>query len=214
VPTSNPTVRRSDDEALVKFARAGDEIALHRLLTRYRPMVHARAQSYFLPGADRDDVIQEAWVGLYQAIRDFDNRHGVPFRGFAEICVTRQVTTAIKAAGRCKHGPLNSYVSLATPVGGPDAGAGVLGDLVPAVGVGDPADIVIARERLRALQRHVCDALSELEAQVLSLHMEGRGQQEIADRLQRHAKSVDNTLQRVRRKVEGHLVARGLAEAG
>lgn len=210
----NPALRRTEDEQLVELARAGHELALHRLLNRYRPMVQVKASVFFLPGADREDVVQEATIGFYQAIRDFDGQHGMAFRGFAELCVNRQLTTAIKSAGRRKHGPLNSYVSFATPVEDADGGDAVLGDLLSQGGAADPADIVIAKERLRGLQGHVCEVLSELEAQVLTLHIEGRGHREIAEHLHRHAKSVDNTLQRVRRKVEGHLVARELAEAG
>lgn len=214
MPQSNPLLRQGEDEELIVRARVGDEIALRRLLTRYRPMAIARARSQFLVGADRDDLVQEAMIGLYQAIRDFDDRRGMSFRGFAELCVTRQLADAIRGAGRHKHRALNSYVSFSDPAGGAQGAETVVDDLVPMRGSGDPADIVIARERLRSLQLHVREALSELETQVLRLHIEGGSHQQIADRLQRQAKSVDNTLQRIRRKVEGHLMARELAEAG
>jgi RNA polymerase sporulation-specific sigma factor len=168
---------------------------------------------HFLVGADHDDLVQEGMLGLCKAIRDFDSRAG-GFAAFATVCVHRQVMSAIRAASRQKHGPLNSYVSFSGP--GPEDSDGKITVAMdtPARSHSDPAESVIARERLRALQRHVESTLSNLETQVLQLRVEGRGQTEIAKHLQRHAKAVDNALQRVRRKVEDHLEAWELEAAG
>ena len=206
-----------DDETLLVRARAGDEGALCELLLRYRGYARAKARAYFLVGADHDDIVQEGMIGLYKAVRDYDERQGVPFRAFAELCVTRQVLTAVKSATRRKHAPLNSYVSLSGPLGGDDAvgegerGAGVL---VASAVEADPADVVISAERVRALQRHVDEALSDLEVEVLRLYLDGMSYQQIAQRLHRHVKAVDNALQRVKRKIELHVRERTIAEAG
>jgi RNA polymerase sporulation-specific sigma factor len=153
-------------------------------------------------------------IGLYKAIRDFDPELQTSFRVFAELCVTRQIVTAIRTATRQKHGPLNDYVSFERPVGAQDDGQRVLGDVLPTVAISDPADLVISAERLRGLQAHVDEVLSDLETEVLRLHVEGRSYQEIAERLERHVKSIDNALQRIKRKLEGHLQARAVADAG
>jgi RNA polymerase sporulation-specific sigma factor len=153
-------------------------------------------------------------IGLYKAIRDFNPDMQSSFRAFAELCVTRQIITAIKTATRQKHGPLNNYVSFNRPVGGDDDGERVLGDVIPTVAISDPADLVISAERIRALQSHFDEVLSDLETEVLRLYVEGKSYQEIAERLQRHVKSIDNALQRIKRKLEGHLKARSVADAG
>ena len=173
-----------------------------------------KARSYFLVGADREDIVQEGMIGLYKAVRDFDPAHETSFRGFAELCVTRQIITAIKTATRQKHGPLNNYVSFSRPVTGEDDGERVLADVLPTRAVSDPADLVISAERIRALQSHVDEVLSDLETEVLRLYVEGKSYQEIAERLQRHVKSIDNALQRIKKKLEGHLRARTEADAG
>lgn len=203
------------DEQLVALARSGDDVALGDLLTKYRRLARSKARSYFLAGADREDVVQEAMIGLYKAVRDFNPELETSFRAFAELCITRQVITAVKTATRQKHGPLNSYVSLHRPVGGDDeACAAVLGDMIPSIAVSDPADLVISAERMRALHDHFDDVLSDLEMEVLRLYVEGNGYQDIAERLQRHVKSIDNALQRIKRKLDDHLRARALAEVG
>ncbi|MGB8649895.1 MAG: RNA polymerase sporulation sigma factor SigH [Mycobacteriales bacterium] len=207
---------RSDDE-LVLAARHGDDAALAELLTKYRAFARVKARSYFLVGADREDIVQEGMIGLYKAIRDFNPDMQSSFRAFAELCVTRQIITAIKTATRQKHGPLNNYVSFSRPVGGDaDGGDGerVLGDVIPTTAISDPADLVISAERIRALQAHFDEVLSDLETEVLRLYVEGKSYQEIAERLQRHVKSIDNALQRIKRKLEGHLKARSIADAG
>ena len=207
---------RSDDE-LVQAARGGDDGALADLLNKYRSFARVKARSYFLVGADREDIVQEGMIGLYKAIRDFNPDMQSSFRAFAELCVTRQIITAIKTATRQKHGPLNNYVSFSRPVGGDgDWGDGerVLADVLPTVDISDPADLVISADRIRALQAHFDEVLSDLETEVLRLYVEGKSYQEIAERLQRHVKSIDNALQRIKKKLEGHLKARSVADAG
>jgi RNA polymerase sporulation-specific sigma factor len=204
---------RHDDE-LVMRARAGEEAALCELLTKYRAFARVKARSYFLVGADREDIVQEGMIGLYKAVRDFNPDLQTSFRAFAELCVTRQIITAIKTATRQKHGPLNNYVSFSRPVGTEEDGERVLSDVLPTVAVSDPADLVISAERIRALQEHFDAVLSDLETEVLRLYVEGKSYQEIAERLQRHVKSIDNALQRIKKKLEGHLAARAVADAG
>jgi RNA polymerase sporulation-specific sigma factor len=202
------------DDDLVLAARSGDDGALCELLNKYRAFARVKARSYFLVGADREDIVQEGMIGLYKAIRDFNPDMQSSFRAFAELCVTRQIITAIKTATRQKHGPLNNYVSFSRPVSGDDDGERVLGDVIPTVAISDPADLVISAERIRALQAHFDEVLSDLETEVLRLYVEGKSYQEIAERLQRHVKSIDNALQRIKRKLEGHLQARSVADAG
>jgi RNA polymerase sporulation-specific sigma factor len=202
------------DEDLVLAARSGDDGALSALLTKYRAFARVKARSYFLVGADREDIVQEGMIGLYKAIRDFNGEMESSFRAFAELCVTRQIITAIKTATRQKHGPLNNYVSFSRPVSVDDDGERVLGDVLPTVAISDPADLVISAERIRALQAHFDEVLSDLETEVLRLYVEGKSYQEIAERLQRHVKSIDNALQRIKRKLEGHLRERAVADAG
>ncbi len=209
------TVQACADDALVLAARGGDDTALCELLTKYRAFARVKARSYFLVGADREDIVQEGMIGLYKAIRDFNPDLQSSFRAFAELCVTRQIITAIKTATRQKHGPLNNYVSFHRPVGGDDdGGERTLSDVLPTVAISDPADLVISAERIRALQEHFDEVLSDLETEVLRLYVEGKSYQEIAERLQRHVKSIDNALQRIKRKLEGHLRARTVADAG
>ena len=202
------------DATLVMSARSGDDSALCELLNKYRSFARVKARSYFLVGADREDIVQEGMIGLYKAIRDFDPAHETSFRGFAELCVTRQIITAIKTATRQKHGPLNNYVSFSRPVTGEDDGERVLADVLPTRAVSDPAELVISAERIRALQSHVDEVLSDLETDVLRLYVEGKSYEEIAERLQRHVKSIDNALQRIKKKLEGHLRERSEADAG
>jgi RNA polymerase sporulation-specific sigma factor len=202
------------DADLVLASRAGDDAALCELLNKYRAFARVKARSYFLVGADREDIVQEGMIGLYKAIRDFNCDLETSFRGFAELCITRQIITAIKTATRQKHGPLNNYVSFERPLAGDDDGERTLGDVLPTVAISDPADLVISAERIRALQAHFDEVLSDLETEVLRLYVEGKSYQEIAERLQRHVKSIDNALQRIKRKLEGHLKERSVADAG
>jgi RNA polymerase sporulation-specific sigma factor len=216
VPTAPlPAPRPLDgDEELVAAARSGDDRALATLLDKYRGFARSKARSYFLVGADREDIVQEGMIGLYKAVRDYNPDLQTSFRAFAELCITRQIITAIKTATRQKHGPLNNYVSFSRPVMSDDDGERCLGDMLPGVAVSDPADLVISAERIRALQQHFDDVLSDLEAEVLRLYVDGKSYQEIAEVLQRHVKSIDNALQRIKRKLDSHLRARDLADAG
>jgi RNA polymerase sporulation-specific sigma factor len=199
------------DESLVAAAWGGDEQALRVLLDRYRGFVRGKARSYFLVGADRDDVVQEGMIGLYKAIRDFDPSRQASFRAFAELCVTRQIITAIKSATRQKHGPLNSYVSLHLPAQGEDSDQELV-DFVPSE-LADPCESVVSREQLAHLESWFAEILSELEAEVLQRYVDGESYAEIADALQRHVKSIDNALQRIKRKLDAHLQERKLEAA-
>jgi RNA polymerase sporulation-specific sigma factor len=196
------------DEGLAAAARGGDEKALERLLGRYRHYARAKARSYFLAGADREDIVQEGMIGLFKAIRDFDESHNTAFRAFAELCITRQIITAIKTATRQKHIPLNSYVSLNKPLQDDDGGERALADSLVSPALADPADLVISAEEIASIKTSVDELLSELETEVLQLYMDGKSYQEIADMLGRHVKSIDNALQRIKRKLEQHISER------
>lgn len=208
MPTDAAPAREASDEELVGRARTGDDAALEELLLRHRVLVRARTRAHFLVGADQDDLVQEAMIGLYLAVRAFDPACGSSFRAFADVCVSRQVVTAIRTATRRKHGPLNDYVSLHGPAA--DEGTRTLADVLPAPAQADPAEQLVGAEAVDALRAHVDRALSDLEVEVLRLHVAGMGYREIARRLHRGARSVDNALQRVRRKVADHLVEREL----
>jgi RNA polymerase sporulation-specific sigma factor len=204
----------SNDEELAVAARAGDSQASSALIARYRPFLRSRARSFFLLGADVDDVLQESLIGFYKAIRDFDPERQTHFRGFADLCVQRQLITAVKGATRHKHGPLNSYVSFSRPVGADEDGERVLADVLPAGAMADPAEQVVSSERIRALQSYLDRELSDLEVEVLRMHVDGKSYAEIADELQRQTKSIDNALQRIKRKLSVHLKGWAAAESG
>jgi RNA polymerase sporulation-specific sigma factor len=187
---------------LILAAQAGDERASAALMAKYRSFVRCKARSYFLAGADRDDVVQEGMIGLYKAIRDYRADRQSSFRSFAELCVTRQLITAIKTASRQKHGPLNTYVSLQRSATTEEEGDRVLSDILAARDVCDPAEIVISAWEAASIKEGFTEALSGFESDVLVLYMEGKSYNDIADRLGRHPKAVDNALQRVKRKVE------------
>jgi RNA polymerase sporulation-specific sigma factor len=196
------------DEILIGRFHGGDERAVEILLGRYRNFARLKARSYFLVGADRDDIIQEGMIGLYKAIRDFSGSKQASFRAFAEVCITRQIITAIKTATRQKHGPLNSYVSLNKPVAPEEDPDRVLLDVLRGVASEDPAEMVISHEDLRNIKVAFSEILSDFEAEVLRLYVEGKTYSEISDLLRRHVKSIDNALQRIKRKIELHLRAR------
>lgn len=196
------------EEELLVRARQGDGRAVTELIDRYRRLAAGKARNYFLLGSDHDDVVQEALIGLYQAVRDYDPDRGASFRSFAELCVTRQIVTAIKASARFKHAPLTQAVSLDQPSTVPGAEGLTLGDLAPALAQADPEQLAISSEQLRALQAYVDEVLSDLEAQVLRHHVEGKSYDEIAAMVQRHVKSVDNALQRIKKKLQAHLESR------
>lgn len=192
------------DEDLVARFQAGDADALNVLIERYRRFARSKARTYFLVGADTDDIEQEGMIGLYKAARDYRSDRHVSFRAFAEICTTRQVLSAVKAATRQKHQPLNGYLSISGSGRG-DSGEASVDDLLDDHRSLDPADAVVARERMEDMRQAVADALSGLEVDVLNLYVEGKTYQEIGNRLGRHVKSIDNALQRIKRKLDSCL---------
>ncbi len=205
MPQSSATSLDLSDEVLVRQFHEGDVGALDLLLERYRRFAGAKARGYFLAGGDNDDLQQEAMIGLFKAIRDF--RHGQSsFRSFAELCVTRQIMTAIKSACRQKHQPLNRYVSLWGLRVIDDPSERLVEELFDQR-VPDPADEVVSLEGQADMRAALATMLSRLEVDVLRLHLDGCSYQEISDRLGRHTKAVDNALQRIKRKLEGHLTA-------
>lgn len=196
------TFAKMTDEDIVLEAQEHDNVlAQEYLLHKYRNFVRAKARSYFLIGAEREDIIQEGMIGLYKAIRDFKNDKQASFRAFAELCVTRQIITAIKTATRQKHIPLNSYVSLNKPIYEEDSDRTLL-DVISGVKVANPEDMVISREEFSDIEDKMNDILSDLEWKVLMSYLDGKSYQEIAADLGRHIKSIDNALQRVKRKLE------------
>jgi RNA polymerase sporulation-specific sigma factor len=204
---SEPELEFRSDEEIVMEAKSGDIIALEFLINKYKNFVKAKARSYFLIGADREDIIQEGMIGLYKAIRDFRDDKLSSFRAFAELCITRQIITAIKTATRQKHIPLNSYVSLNKPIYDEDSDRTLL-DILSGTKITDPEELMINREEYNDIEFKMGEILSELEWKVLTLYLEGKSYQEIAVDLQRHVKSIDNALQRVKRKLERYLEVR------
>ena len=195
------------DEDIVNEAKQGSSIALEFLINKYKNFVKAKARSYFLIGADREDIIQEGMIGLYKAIRDFKGDKLSSFRAFAELCITRQIITAIKTATRQKHIPLNSYVSLNKPIYDEDSDRTLL-DVLSGTKITDPEELMINREEYNDIEFKMEEILSDLEWKVLTLYLEGKSYQEIALELDRHVKSIDNALQRVKRKLERYLEVR------
>lgn len=194
--------RSLTDEELVKGIRMGDHGALEFLIHKYKNFVRAKARSYFLIGADHEDIVQEGMIGLYKAIRDFRGDKLASFKAFAELCITRQIITAIKTATRQKHIPLNSYVSLDKP--SHDDSERTLYDTLTGTR-SNPEDIYINQEEHSDIEDKIAQILSDLERKVLMLYLDGRSYQEIAVDLNRHVKSIDNALQRVKRKLEKYL---------
>ena len=204
-------VQLTDDD-LVALFRQGDLAALDRLLERYRRFARSKARNYFLVGADYDDIEQEGMIGLFKAVRDFRPDRQSSFRAFAELCVTRQIITAIKTATRQKNQPLNQYVSLSGLRGSDSADDRLVEDLLDQQ-VPDPADEVVSAESMAEMRALIAEMLSRLEVDVLRLYVEGRSYQEISALLGRHVKSIDNALQRIKRKLEAHLESRDATEA-
>lgn len=197
------------DEDIVELVRLGDGEGLEYLINKYRNFVRAKARSYFLIGAEREDIIQEGMIGLYKSIRDFKGDKLASFKAFAELCITRQIITAIKTATRQKHIPLNSYVSLDKPIYDEDSDRTLL-DVICGSRVCDPEEMIINQEEFYGLEDKMSEILSDLERKVLMLYLDGRSYQEIAVDLDRHVKSIDNALQRVKRKLEKYLEVRNL----
>ena len=202
VAQKTPGSERNGELALVFAARDGDQNANCELVRRYRGLIRSRARSYYLVGADRDDVIQEGMIGLFKAIRDYDPTRQASFHSFTELCVTRQIITAVKSATRRKHSPLNGYISLSRSTSMEEDGERLLSDILAAKEICDPAEIVVSAWETNFIRTGMADTLSSFEAQVLKLYTTGHTYQDIADRLGRHTKAVDNALQRVKRKME------------
>src|SRR5436189_5454903 len=201
--------RELEDLQLALKARNGDGTALNALIRRYTGFVRLKASSYFLAGGDSEDLIQEGLIGLYKAVRDFRPDKETSFRSFAELCVTRQIITAIKTATRFKHAPLNTYVSFSNTPAGQDSDSDVtLGDALPGPGVDDPSICVISTEELQSLVFSLGTGLSKLEADALKLYLEGSSYEQMAAELGCDTKTIDNALQRVKRKVLQHQQSR------
>jgi RNA polymerase sporulation-specific sigma factor len=201
--------RELADLQLVVRARNGDGDAMDALMRRYTGFVRLKASSYFLAGGDSEDLLQEGLIGLYKAVRDFRADKETSFRSFAELCVTRQIITAIKTATRFKHAPLNTYVSFShTPAGQDADGECTLGDALPGPGVDDPSVCVISTEELQSLVFTLGTGLSPLESDALRLYLEGNSYEEMADELGCDTKTIDNALQRVKRKIIQHQQSR------
>jgi RNA polymerase sporulation-specific sigma factor len=196
-----------DDEAVIEMVHQGESEALDFLIKKYRNFVRAKARSYFLIGADKEDIVQEGMIGLYKAIRDYKEDKLTSFKAFAELCITRQIITAIKTATRQKHIPLNSYVSLDKPIYDEESDRTLL-DVITGAKITNPEELIINREEFDSMEDKMAELLSDLERKVLSLYLDGQSYQEISEELNRHVKSIDNALQRVKRKLERYLEVR------
>jgi RNA polymerase sporulation-specific sigma factor len=199
-----------EDERLVECVHEGDSDALEYLINKYKNFVRAKARSYFLIGADREDIVQEGMIGLYKAIRDFRGDKLSSFKAFAELCITRQMITAIKTATRQKHIPLNSYVSLDKPIYDEESDRTLM-DVICGTRVTDPEQLIINQEEFDDIELKMSEILSDLERKVLMLYLDGQSYQEISADLNRHVKSIDNALQRVKRKLERYLELREIS---
>src|SRR5215831_19300359 len=202
--TAAKAQRELEDLQLVLKARNGSTVALDSLIRRYTPFVRLKASAYFLVGGANDDLIQEGLIGLYKAVRDFRPDKETSFRSFAELCVTRQIITAIKTATRFKHSPLNTYVSFSHTPAGQDGDDCTLGDALPGPAVNDPSVRVISTQELESLVGCLSTTLSPLEADALRLYLEGSSYEQMADQLGCDTKTIDNALQRVKRKILVH----------
>ncbi|KWU59900.1 RNA polymerase sporulation sigma factor SigH [Bacillus mycoides] len=207
VSVGDVTFRDLEDEAIVELVRKGNTDALEYLIHKYKNFVRAKSRSYFLVGADREDIVQEGMIGLFKAIRDYKGDKLSSFKAFAELCITRQIITAIKTATRQKHIPLNSYVSLDKPIYDEESDRTLL-DVISESKVTDPEEMIISKEEYTDIESKISELLSDLERKVLSLYLDGRSYQEISEQLNRHVKSIDNALQRVKRKLERYMEMR------
>ena len=194
-----------EDNELVRRVREGEDRCVEILLDRYRNFARSKARSYFLAGSEKEDVVQEGMIGLFKAVRDFDLDQDTPFRAFAELCISRQILTAIKSANRQKHQPLNASVSLDAPAYTDDESSVTLGDNLVSSALTDPVELVVSAEEIESIRDRLGDTLTDLEADVLRLYMDGKSYEEIAGALGNHVKSIDNALQRIKRKLQKHL---------
>lgn len=195
-------LRILEDDEIVKRIHKGDNHALDYLLHKYRNFVQSKARTYFLIGADREDIVQEGMIGLFKAIRDYDEAKLASFKAFAELCITRQIITAIKTATRQKHIPLNSYVSLDKPIYDEDSERTLIDVLEGSRAKDNPEELLINQEKYIAMEVKLSESLSSLEKRVLHLYLDGQSYQEMSKELNRHVKSIDNALQRVKKKLE------------
>ena len=195
------------DDNMVFRAKAGDEKSLNHILRKYRNFVRSKAKPFFIVGADKEDILQEGMIGLFKAIRDYDEEKTVSFRAFAELCVTRQIITAVKTATRQKHIPLNSYISLNKPMSEEDPDKTLM-DMMKNSHISDPEQLIISKEEMKLIEEKTKEMLSEFETRVLSLYLKGYSYNEISEKLCKHSKSVDNALQRIKRKFEKYLEQR------
>jgi len=191
---------KSDEEIVAQF-KSGDNRAQEYLISKYENFVKAKAKSYFLIGADKEDIYQEGMIGLYKAIRDFNPEKSTSFKAFAEICIIRQIITAIKTATRQKHIPLNTYISLNKPIYEEESERTLL-DVLAGIKITDPEELMISKEQIEYIEEKISKVLSGLELEVLTSYLDGKSYQEIACDLEKHSKSIDNALQRVKRKLE------------
>ncbi|MDR4928624.1 MULTISPECIES: RNA polymerase sporulation sigma factor SigH [Peribacillus] len=199
-----------EDDELIGMVHTGDSEALDYLIQKYRNFVRAKARTYFLIGADKEDIVQEGMIGLYKAVRDFKGDKLSSFKAFAELCITRQIITAIKTATRQKHIPLNSYVSLDKPIYDEESDRTLM-DIISGTKVLDPEELIINQEEFDDIELKMAELLSDLERKVLALYLDGQTYQEISEELNRHVKSIDNALQRVKRKLERYLEVREIS---
>lgn len=199
-PEEKPFEEMTDEE-IILLCHEDNEQAVEYLLNKYKNFVRSKARSYFLIGADHEDIVQEGMIGLYKAIRDFREDRLSSFHAFAELCITRQIITAIKTATRQKHIPLNSYVSLNKPLYDDESDRTLL-DVIVEGHAANPEDLIISQENMQRINLRIGEVLSELEQEVLGLYLDGKSYQEIAEMLGRHVKSIDNALQRIKRKLE------------
>ncbi|MGG0286322.1 RNA polymerase sporulation sigma factor SigH [Peribacillus butanolivorans] len=193
-----------EDKVLVKMVHSGDSESLAFLINKYQNFVRAKTTPYFLIGADKEDLVQEGMIGLYKAIRDFREDRMTSFKAFAELCITRQIITAIKTATRQKHAPLNSYVSLDKPLYDEESNYTLM-DMISGEKITNPETLIINQEKADDIELKISELLSDLERRVLALYMDGQSYVEISEELNTHVKSIDNALQRVKRKLERHL---------
>ncbi|KON69387.1 RNA polymerase factor sigma-70 [Peribacillus butanolivorans] len=193
-----------EDKVLVKMVHSGDSESLAFLINKYQNFVRAKTTPYFLIGADKEDLVQEGMIGLYKAIRDFREDRMTSFKAFAELCITRQIITAIKTATRQKHAPLNSYVSLDKPLYDEESNYTLM-DMISGEKITNPEALIINKEKADDIELKISELLSDLERRVLALYMDGQSYVEISEELNTHVKSIDNALQRVKRKLERHL---------
>ena len=198
-------VEVADCDLIARYHETGCAATLDQIINRYRRFARAKARGYFLIGGDSDDVEQEALIGLYKAVRDFRPEHQASFRAFAELCIKRQIITAIKTATRQKHPPLNSYLSISGARPGEESADAPVDEILVGHSDDDPCEALVADERMQGLERSVQALLSSFEVEVLRLYVAGRSYQDIGDHLGRHTKSIDNALQRIKRKLDGKL---------